>query len=223
MKILYAGYGTIGLIGLVNILSFDRFSVDDIYLLNDPKDKLASADILRKYAISYGLKMYDEPIKDNLEFDLIISVHWRKLLSIKLIEAAKIGGMNLHPSLLPKYAGCSSLAWALVNSEKKVGFTWHLLDKDFDTGKIILQEELNVKETDNAFSLWNRVNLLGVNKINRCIDLLCSKEQEFIEQDLSKRTFYPRGFPSFKKIKEIIPDLSHNTYLKASYFPNKSS
>ena len=70
------------------------------------------------------------------------------------------------------------LAWALVNSEKS-GFTWHLLDKDFDTGKIILQQEVNVKETDNAFSLWNRVNLLGVNKINKCIELLCSKEQEF--------------------------------------------
>ena len=74
MKILYAGYGTIGLIGLVNILSLDRFSVDDIFLLNDPKDKLASADLLRKYAITYGLKMYSDPIKDNLEFDLIISV-----------------------------------------------------------------------------------------------------------------------------------------------------
>ena len=54
MKILYAGYGTIGLIGLVNILSFDKFSVDDIFLLNDLKDKLASADMLRKYALTYG-------------------------------------------------------------------------------------------------------------------------------------------------------------------------
>ena len=86
-----------------------------------------------------------------------------------------------------------------------------------------MQEEVNVKETDNAFSLWNRVNLLGVNKINRCIDLLSSNKNEFIAQDLSKRTFYPRGFPSFEEIQKIIPDLSYKTYLKACYFPNKSS
>ena len=223
MKILYAGYGAIGLIGLVNILSFKRYDVDDIYLLNDPNDQLASADLLRKYAIIYGLKMYDEPFNDSLEFDLIISVHWRKLLSLELIKSAKIGGMNLHPSLLPKYAGCSSLAWALINSEKKVGFTWHLLDKDFDTGNIILQGEVIVKDTDNAFTLWNRVNLLGINKINSCIDLLCSKDHKFIPQDLTKRTFYPRGFPCFDEIKKTIPTLSRETYLKASYFPNKSS
>tara|TARA_Y100000589_G_scaffold319968_1_gene349226 strand:- start:396 stop:632 length:237 start_codon:yes stop_codon:yes gene_type:complete len=63
--------------------------------------------------------------------------------------------------------GCSSLAWALINREKKVGFPWHILEEEFDTGDIVLQNEIDVKNNENAFSLWNKVNLKGVNLLTK--------------------------------------------------------
>lgn len=223
MKILYAGNGIFGLMGLVKILSYEQFSIDDVYILNEANDISNSSELIRNYAETYGLKIQEDPLKEKLKFDLLISVHWRKHLSMDLIKSSRIGGINLHPSLLPKYAGCSSLAWALLNSEKKVGYTWHLLDQKFDSGDIVFQKEINVKKKDNAFSLWNRVNLLGVNQIKLCIDKLSRKNTKLLKQDLSKRTYYPRGFPSYNEIKKKWPNITFENYKRASYFPNKSS
>ena len=223
MKILYAGYGSIGLVGLINILSTSRTSVDDIYLLDEVQDDSPSADLIRNYAEIYGIKFLSDLSNTDLEFDLLISVHWRKCIDIELIKSARIGGFNLHPSLLPKYAGCSSLAWALINGEETVGYNKHLLGKDFDTSDIILQEEIHGNDSDNAVTLWNKVNLLDISNINRCIDLGSSRNQKFIAQDLSQRTYYSRGFPNYEEIKKKLPNLSYPRYLRASYFPNKSS
>ena len=221
MKILYAGNGVIGLLGLVEILSYSQFSIDDIYILDDYSDKSKSFKLIRDYSSIYGLKIIKDPVKIKLNFDLLISVHWRKLFNHKLISLAKKGAINLHPSLLPKYAGCSSLAWALANYEEKVGYSWHFIDSEFDTGDILLQEEIKIKDDDNAFSLWNRVNARGIKQIKVCIDMLITGDFKLSKQDLTKRSYYPRGFPSFSEIKKLIPHISYDQYQRASYFPNK--
>ena len=55
------------------------------------------------------------------------------------------------------------------------------------------------------------------------INLLNDLKDKLVSANLSRRTFYPRGFPTLKEIQEIIQDLCHNTYLKACYSPKKSS
>ena len=48
-------------------------------------------------------------------------------------------------SLLPKYKGCSSITWAMVNGEKRCGFTYHYMNEKYDDGKIILQKSIKIK------------------------------------------------------------------------------
>ena len=64
---------------------------------------------------------------------------------------------NLHPALLPKYRGCSSVTWAMINGEKECGFTYHYIDKGCDTGKIILQKAIKIEDFDTQLTLYNRV------------------------------------------------------------------
>ena len=220
MKIIYAGYGIFGVLGLSKILSNPKNSVKDILVI-DPKDSSPSAELINNYCKIFKIKKCNTSEITSLSFDIVLSVHWRKLLPKSLIEKAKYGGINLHPSLLPKFAGCSSLAWALIKKESKVGFTWHLLDSEFDIGDIVLQKEVEVLEEDNAFSLWNRVNSEGINSLNTCIDILISPSGEFVKQDLSQRTYYKRGFPDYDEIKKTNPSLSYERYLRASFFPGK--
>ena len=121
---------------------------------------------------------------------------------------------------MPKYAGCSSLAWAILNKEKEVGFSWHLMENDFDVGDIIIQEKIPIYDEDTAFSLWNReVNILGIKEINKLIFLADGGFKERIKQDLSKRTYYSRGFPTFESLLKEKPNLPKNLYERASFFP----
>ena len=93
------------------------------------------------------------------------------------------------------------------------------MEESFDTGRIILQDKIAVKKDDTAFSLWNKVNLQGIFQINKVINLSLDKNQFFKQQNLGKRTYFKRGFPTFKEAKSLIKNLDKNTYDRAAYFP----
>ena len=114
------------------------------------------------------------------------------------------GGFNLHPSLLPKYAGCSSLAWAIINNEEFAGFTWHVLSDNFDKGEIILQESIRISPSDTAFSLWNKVNLKAIDNIQKVINMFMCNKASFVQQDLSKENLFPRGSHHSKRRLKLI-------------------
>lgn len=224
-KFLYAGWGDIGIIGLMQIFSDPQYKPEDIEIIVDTLDSSDGKMKFLNFAKRFNIKTYDFSNKKNIElscYDLCISVHWRKKIPFEIIKSCKYGGINLHPSLLPKYAGCSSIAWALLYGENHVGFTWHSLENLFDTGDIILQKEIHVKEDDTAFSLWNEVNLQGVSNIKKAIKLSLNKKNFFTKQDLNRRSYFNRGFPSFEKAKTLIEGLDKNTYDRAAYFPGRS-
>ena len=65
----------------------------------------------------------------------------------EILNIPKYGGINLHPSLLPKYRGTFSCPWAIINNEKKTGITYHFMNEKFDDGKIVLQKSSeNIKK-----------------------------------------------------------------------------
>lgn len=108
-KILYAEFGEIGIKGLSNLFSSFNYNPDNIYILiNKDVDDLA----MNYYIDKYTLNTISEEKLDNYKnlFDICLSVHWRKKISNEVLPLCKNGRLNLHPSLLPKYAGCSSLA-----------------------------------------------------------------------------------------------------------------
>ena len=98
---------------------------------------------LKKLCILKNIPFSTEKIEiNNLPFqpDVICSIYYRKIISEDIIKAAKKKIFNLHPSLLPKYKGCSSLTWAMVNGEKKAGFSFHFINNKVDEGNIIIQK-----------------------------------------------------------------------------------
>ena len=221
IKILYAGYGEIGLLGLSKIFASEMFSPSDIFVIDDEFNK----DLLMKnYCAKYNLNLVSgKNFKNNKIkiFDICISVHWRKKISSEILNNCKKGGINLHPSLLPKYAGCSSLAWAIINNEKYAGFSWHKLAEDYDNGEIIFQLPVRINKNDTAFSLWNKVNNKGIEKLNEVIKMVINSNTTFVEQDFTKRTYFSRGFPSYEEALKINNKLSKKTYNRASFFPGK--
>ena len=75
----------------------------------------------------------------NADFFIVIAY---KILPKKIFSIPKLGTMNLHGSLLPKYRGAAPIQRSILNGDKVTGVSTFIIDKNIDTGNIILQSEL---------------------------------------------------------------------------------
>lgn len=106
------------------------------------------------------------------KFDLAIAVSYGKLIPELFLNACKFGGVNVHPSLLPKYSGSSPIQYALINDDDVTGCTVQTLHPTkFDRGDIILQSgEVPVFPNDNYNSLRDKLGEIGGNLLVEVID-----------------------------------------------------
>ena len=123
-----------------------------------------------------------EKIKDikdtliQLNPDLFCVVAYGKILPKDILEIPKLGSVNVHASLLPKYRGAAPIQWAVLNGEKITGVTTMFMDEGMDTGDIILKQEVEIGENETTGELWERLSKIGgrllietVNKIEKGI------------------------------------------------------
>jgi len=87
--------------------------------------------------------------------DLLLSLMSRELIPSPVLDLPRLGGINMHPALLPDYRGVSPTFWCMAEGKDSGGVTLHWLDEDFDTGAIISQTLVPVapSTTENAFYL----------------------------------------------------------------------
>lgn len=88
--------------------------------------------------------------------DIIMVGTWREKLERKTFSMPKIGTVNLHPSLLPRYRGPNPYMQVILRGEKKSGITLHLVDENLDTGAILLQKEIDIFTGDTGKELRER-------------------------------------------------------------------
>ncbi len=89
--------------------------------------------------------------------DLILSFYYRRLLSKELLAIPRLGGINLHGSLLPKYRGRCPVNWVLINGETETGVTLHYMIEKADAGDIIAQRPVSIEMEDTALSLFHKL------------------------------------------------------------------
>ena len=111
-----------------------------------------------------------EKIKNNEEFrallesiapEAIIVVGYGRIIPQWMIDLPRLGNINLHASLLPKYRGAAPIQWAIARGETITGVTTMRIDAGLDTGDILLQEEERIKPDDNALTLAPRLAQTG--------------------------------------------------------------
>jgi methionyl-tRNA formyltransferase len=112
-------------------------------------------------------------IKDLTGFDgeSFVVVGFR-ILPPEVFEIPKLGSVNLHASLLPKYRGAAPIQWAIMNGEKKTGVTTFFIEKKVDTGDLILQKEVLIRSEDTAGDLHDRLAAVGSELLLQTLDLI---------------------------------------------------
>ncbi len=114
-------------------------------------------DISEKH--SFPLIVVDKN-QDNLkilrpmEFDFIVANCYKYLVPVEIVALAKIGGLNMHRALLPKYKGLKPLKRAIENSEIRTGTTIHKMITKIDSGDIVDQYEISIEKGDDVPALF---------------------------------------------------------------------
>lgn len=128
---------------------------------------------VKEFALEKELNIYQpEKVKKNTEFideiknlnpDVICVVAYGKILPKEILEIPKLGCVNVHGSLLPKYRGAAPIQWAVLNGDKVTGITTMYMDEGMDTGDMILKEEVTIGEDETTGELWDRLSKIGGN------------------------------------------------------------
>src|SRR5262249_28524957 len=125
--------------------------------------------------------------------DVITSVYYRRIISKEVIE--KVGGkiFNVHPSLLPRHRGCSSLTWAIIEGDPVTGITFHYIDQGVDTGRILLQAVLQIEPTETQATLYKRAMKVGLEFWPAAFELVKAGVEGVPQQGMA--TFHKRETP----------------------------
>jgi methionyl-tRNA formyltransferase len=98
---------------------------------------------------------------ENLAPEAIIVVGYGRIIPQWMIDLPKLGNINLHASLLPKYRGAAPIQWAIARGESITGVTTMRIDVGLDTGHILLQSEERIRPEDTALTLAPRLAQTG--------------------------------------------------------------
>lgn len=136
----------------------------------------------------------DEAVQESiaeLEPDAIIVVAYGKLLPPKVLSVPRLGCINVHGSLLPKYRGAAPIQWAVINGEKTTGVTTMFMAEGMDTGDMLLKSETEVGPEETSGELFDRLKLLGAKLLTETLDKLEQGELKAIPQDGTQATLAP--------------------------------
>jgi methionyl-tRNA formyltransferase len=127
----------------------------------------------------------------GLKPDLLVVVAFGHILSKRILDIPRIGTINVHASLLPKYRGPAPINWAIINGENQTGVTTMLMDADLDTGDILLTATEPISPEDTAKTLHDRLALLGSDLLVRTLDAYATERIRPIAQNHAHATYAP--------------------------------
>lgn len=198
---------------------------------------------IKKIALDNNIEVFQpERIKDDyqriidLNPDVIVTCAYGQMIPEVVLKTPKYKSINIHSSLLPKYRGGAPMQRAIINGDKYTGITIMYMEKKMDSGNIIKQEKIEIKEEDNFETIHDKLSLIGANLI---IDVLkdvdniksipqnenevtyapiISRDEELLSfNDYAKNIFNKiRGLSPFPSCYFKVDDLTVKVY-KASY------
>jgi methionyl-tRNA formyltransferase len=128
----------------------------------------------------------------ELRPDLIAVTAYGQILPKAILELPRLGCLNVHTSLLPKYRGAAPIQWAILNDEPETGVTIMKMDAGLDTGDILTQASTPIRAEDSAQTLHDRLGQMGA-------DLLVSTVQDYVAGKITPRP-QPEGASHARKL-----------------------
>ncbi|EGP4957875.1 methionyl-tRNA formyltransferase [Enterococcus faecium] len=154
---------------------------------------------VKEAALKHGIRVLQpEKISGSPEMeeiielapDLIVTAAFGQFLPEKLLQVPKLGAINVHASLLPKYRGGAPVHYAIMNGEEETGVTIMEMIKKMDAGGIYAQEIMPITKQDDVGTMFEKLSLLGRKLLLETLPNILNGQKP-VPQDESKATFSP--------------------------------
>jgi len=181
LRIIFMGTPELSCASLRELLASPSFQVTGVVTQADkPKgrDLKLQPSPVKQLALSHGLTLLQPERARNEEFlqqlrslepELIVVAAYGQILPPSILELPRLGCINVHTSLLPKYRGAAPIQWAILNDEPETGVTIMQMDAGMDTGAILAQEGSQITASDTSESVLDRLADLGARLLVRTV------------------------------------------------------
>jgi methionyl-tRNA formyltransferase len=159
------------------------------------------APAVKRVALAHGIEVVQpEKIKSNAEFrvrleeirpDAILVVAYGRIIPALMLELPRLGCINLHGSLLPKYRGAAPIQWAVANGERETGVTTMRIDEGLDTGPMLLAERQMIAPEETAADLYESLADVGAQLMVKTLHGLAQGTITAVEQNHAEATLAP--------------------------------
>ena len=126
----------------------------------------------------------------GLGAELGLSISYNQILRRVVLDVPRLGMLNFHAGMLPRYRGRNVINWAIINGEEEIGITAHRVDEGIDTGGIILQRALPIGWTDTYGEVLQRVVDAFPALVVDAVELVASGRARPVPQDESAATYF---------------------------------
>jgi methionyl-tRNA formyltransferase len=131
--------------------------------------------------------------------DLFVVVAF-KVLPMSLLKVPRVGSINLHASLLPKYRGAAPIHWAIKRGESETGVTIFFLDEQVDTGSYLMQKRVQIGPEDTTGDVYSGLMSLGADALVEAVERIKAGGFELTRQNDALATSAPKLFAEDAKI-----------------------
>ena len=155
---------------------------------------------VKEYALSIGLPVFQPAkVRDGealgilqaLNPDLIAVAAYGKILPVDILALPRLGCVNVHSSLLPKYRGAAPINWAILNGEDDTGVTIMYMAEGMDTGDILTQAKTPIGLNENAAQLFVRLADIGAGLLVETVAALEAGKVSPVPQDSARASYAP--------------------------------
>jgi methionyl-tRNA formyltransferase len=203
LRIVFCGTPVFALPTLRHLIAQADFQVEGVITQPDRprgRGQQVSSSPVKDAALEAGIPVYQpEKIKSESAHDyfkrvapdVAVIIAYGQIVPASLIAIPRLGWINLHASLLPKYRGAAPINWAIVNGETRTGLTTMQIDAGLDTGPMLLKRETTIGPDETAPELTARLADTGAPLMAETLRKLERGEIASIPQDNSQATHAP--------------------------------
>lgn len=165
------------------------------------RERQLTAPPVKQTALARGLPITQpEKIRDNAEFracleaiqpDAIVVVAYGRIVPLWMLSLPRLGCINLHGSLLPKYRGAAPIQWAVASGDAVTGNTTMLLEEGLDTGPILMQQTEPIGPQETAAELFERLAIAGAPLVVETLEGLAAGTLQPQPQNPELATYAP--------------------------------
>jgi methionyl-tRNA formyltransferase len=203
LRIVFCGTPEFAVPSLRRLAERPEFSIEAVITQPDRprgRGQHVSSSPVKEAALEIGLHVYQpETIKSDSSQDFlkrvapdaVVIIAYGQIIPARLLTIPRLGWLNLHASLLPRYRGAAPIHWAIANGENVTGLTTMQIDAGMDTGPTLLHREVEIGPDETAPELAARMSALGAELIAQSLLQFSRGEISPAPQEKKSATYAP--------------------------------